>query len=114
MKCYKLRKLFVILVCFLAISGCSNNSDNQEIAPNHVNIDGFAFEPDTITVKKGATVTWTNLDSAEHTATSDDGLFDSGLLAKGESWSFTFEEVGSYGYYCIPHPFMTGTVVVTE
>jgi plastocyanin len=81
-------------------------------------ISNFAFSPSTLKVKKGATVTWTNNDSAAHTVTSDDdsavsGL-DSELIAQGKTFSFTFDKVGVYSYHCTPHPSMTGTVEVVE
>ncbi len=79
-----------------------------------VEIEDFAFQSDALTVKVGTTVVWTNKDKVAHTVTSDAGLFDSGLFAKGESFSFTFTEVGVFSYYCIPHPYMKGTVTVVE
>ncbi len=77
-------------------------------------IDDFTFVPGTLTVKVGTTVTWTNKDSVGHTVTSDDGIFDSGMLGKGSSFSYTFTTAGTFGYFCTPHPYMVGTVVVTE
>ena len=77
-----------------------------------VEIENFAFTPATITVKVGTTVTWTNKDTVRHTVTSDKGLFDSGLFGKGESFSFTFTEAGTYTYHCTPHPNMKGTIIV--
>lgn len=80
-----------------------------------VSIKDFAFGPTTITVKKGTTVTWTNQDGPKHTVTADGSEGPkSGLLAKGESTSYTFNSVGSFPYHCEPHPFMKATVVVTE
>lgn len=77
-----------------------------------VEIKGFAFSPKIITVKVGESLTWTNQDSVGHTATADDGTFDTGLLAKGESKAITFSKAGTYTYYCKPHPYMKATVVV--
>ena len=77
-----------------------------------INIQSYSFKPNSITIQKGTTVIWTNLDNVQHTATSDDGLFNSGYLSKGISWNYTFNEAGTYGYYCIPHPSMTGKIVV--
>lgn len=81
-------------------------------------IDNFAFTPKTLKVKKGSTVTWTNNDSAAHTVSSDSdspqlGL-DSGLIAQGKTYSFTFDTVGTFAYHCKPHPSMKATVEVTE
>ena len=77
-----------------------------------VEIEDFAYAPVTITIKVGTTVTWTNKDSVRHTVTSDTGLFDSGLFGKGESFSYTFTETGTFTYFCTPHPYMKGTVIV--
>ena len=79
-----------------------------------VEIEDFAFAPGSLTVKVGTTVTWTNKDDIGHTATSDTGVFDSGTLQKGQSYSFTFSQAGTYGYFCKPHPYMVGTIIVVE
>ena len=80
-----------------------------------IEVKEFAFNPVTITVKVGTKVTWTNKDSVAHTATSDDGTaFDTGLLNQGESGSFTFDKVGTYGYHCTPHPNMKASIIVVE
>ena len=78
-----------------------------------VDISDFAFNPATVTIQVGDTVTWTNNDSTAHTATSadDEGLFD-GEMAPGASFSFTFTEAGTFDYICELHPEMEGTVVV--
>ncbi len=98
-------------------TGTETTAQESESTSSSVEIANFAFSPASITVKKGATVTWTNKDSAVHTATSDNDApvaFDSGNLATGESFSFTFDEVGTYAYHCTPHPSMTASVTVTE
>ena len=78
-----------------------------------VSISNFTFLPPTVTVKKGGTITWTNKDSAEHTATaSGSAPFDTGALQKGDSKGVTFSKPGTYAYVCSFHPFMKGTVVV--
>lgn len=80
-----------------------------------VEIKDYAFTPATIKVKAGTTVTWTNKDTVQHDVVADkesDDAPKSKLLAKGESYSFTFNQVGTYGYHCSPHPFMKGTVIV--
>ncbi len=76
--------------------------------------DGLVFEPATITINVGDTVTWRNTDDVPHTSTSEDEVWDSGALAAGEEFSFTFEEAGTYPYFCEFHPGMEGTVVVQE
>jgi len=77
-----------------------------------VEIIDFKFDPEPITVKAGTEIQWTNVDSAPHTATADDGSFDTGELAEGETGSATLDQPGEISYVCDIHPFMTGTVVV--
>ncbi|HSM16723.1 MAG TPA: cupredoxin family copper-binding protein [Gemmatimonadales bacterium] len=72
----------------------------------------MAFGPSRIEIPVGATVTWTNEDPLAHTVTADDGTFNSGLLNTGQTWSYTFTTPGEYPFFCIPHPFMKGVVVV--
>lgn len=79
---------------------------------NAVAIVDFGFEATSVTVKVGATVTWTNTGSASHTATADDGSFDSKSLAGGKAFSQTFATAGTFAYHCAIHPTMKGTVVV--
>lgn len=77
-----------------------------------VSIQNFAFSTQTVRIKKGAKVTWTNLDSASHTVTSDTGTFTSETLSQNKSFTFTFNTVGSFAYHCKIHPMMKGTVIV--
>jgi amicyanin len=78
-----------------------------------VSIQGMAFDTTTLTVKAGETVTWINNDVAPHTVTSTDGgALASPTLNRGGSYSMTFEQPGTYAYYCKFHPNMRATVVV--
>ncbi len=77
-----------------------------------VAIVNFTFSPATTTVHVGDTITWSNSDSAPHTATAKDGSFDTGILMKGQSASHTFTHAGTFAYICSVHPYMHGTVVV--
>ena len=77
-----------------------------------VNISGFKFDPASITVKVGTTVTWTNLDTAAHTVTADDGSWTSDSLKQGATYSHTFDQAGTYTYKCNFHPTMVGTIVI--
>jgi plastocyanin len=79
-----------------------------------VTISNFTFNPKTLTVAAGTTVTWTNNDSLTHTVTADDGSFDSANLRPGQQFSYTFTTPGTYTYHCSIHPFMTASVVVLE
>jgi plastocyanin len=77
-------------------------------------IQGFRFKPAHITIKRGTRVRWINKDSTHHTATANNGAFNSGLLRKGQRFSRTFRRAGKKGYHCRPHPFMRGSVTVTR
>jgi plastocyanin len=79
-----------------------------------VHVANFAFGPVTVMVKPGTTVTWTNQDEDEHTVTANDGSFSSSPLTTGATYTHTFTAPGTYQYHCAIHPFMHGTVVVTN
>jgi len=87
--------------------------ENDEPAVDEVNIsiEDFSFDPQTVTVSQGATVVWTNEGAETHTVTSA-GNFDSGDISPGETFSFVFDEDGTFDYFCQPHPFMEGTIIV--
>ena len=76
------------------------------------------YLPPSVTIKKGDTVEWTNSDTAAHTVTGGSpadgpsGVFDSSLILGGAQYAFTFEEIGSYDYFCMVHPWMVGDVRV--
>lgn len=87
-------------------------------AADKVEIKDFLFEPAAVTVPVGTKLTFTNEDSAPHTATSGPspelrGVFDTGTLTKGQSKSVTLTKAGTFAYYCELHAFMKATVVVT-
>jgi quinohemoprotein ethanol dehydrogenase len=95
----------------------SSEVSASAISVNHVDIIDFAFSPGTIIVPPGTTVTWTNTGKQPHTATStvsesNPTKFDSGILQPGQSYSFTFDQAGTYDYFCTIHPFMRGKVIV--
>jgi plastocyanin len=75
-------------------------------------ISDFKFTPGTLTIHVGDTVTWTNDGPTDHTATANDGSFNTGTLKKGRSASHTFTKAGTFAYICAIHPFMKGTIVV--
>lgn len=80
--------------------------------------DQLYYDPTVLDISVGTTVLWDNVDNTMHTATSGtpdsgtDGVFDSDILAAGDTYEFTFADAGSYDYYCILHPWMVGTVNV--
>jgi plastocyanin len=73
------------------------------VGEGEVDLEDFQFVPKVLTVKVGTTVKFSNKDDVGHTVTSDTGVFDSGILTKGEEFFFTFTQVGEYPYYCAPH-----------
>jgi LPXTG-motif cell wall-anchored protein len=81
-------------------------------ASGSVTIADFSFTPGSITVNQGDTVTWVNNGPTGHSATANDGEFNTGVLKAGQSASHTFAKAGTFSYYCLPHPFMKATVVV--
>lgn len=84
---------------------------------NKITYKGFAVIQKSIKVKKGTTVTWTNEDNAKHDVTpvtETEEFKASELFGKGETHSVTFNTVGKFAYLCSPHPYMKGTIEVTE
>lgn len=79
-----------------------------------VDIVEFTYQPDPVVVQVGGKVIWQNQDTAPHTATADDGSFDTGVIEKGKIGSETFKEAGTYTYFCEIHPTMHGSVEVVE
>ena len=103
------------LTAWACTSPVSQARGLQTTAPaNQVMIQNMAFTPPSLTVPMGTTVTWTNKDMVQHTATADDKSFDSGQLAPGASFSFTFTKAGTFTYKCTIHPNMMGTIIVTQ
>lgn len=129
-----MRKGFVIFVVlfsmFLAI-GCTdykeqtvNTTETPAVTPAEtpqsvskgkiveISIQGFAFNPASVEISSGDTVKWTNMDSAPHIIKGSN--FESGSIAKGDTYEFVFTEPGVYDYICSIHPSMKGTVTVVE
>ncbi len=117
----------IITLTILAITGyifTLNNSKNSKVEEkastvqevknaNEVLINNFKFSPENIDVKKGTTVTFKNNDSIKHNV-SGESDFKSKLLNQGETYTYTFNQTGKFNYKCDPHPYMTGSVNVTE
>lgn len=131
----KLRALLVPILVALALGlaacGSDDSSDSSSTATTgstesettpggeasrseKVEIVEFAYQPEPVVVAVGGKVIWQNEDSAPHTATADDGSFDTGTLDKGKLKSETFKEAGTFPYFCEIHPTMHGTVEVVE
>jgi plastocyanin len=78
------------------------------------NAGNNSYSPNPFEAKVGETVTWVNDDSAIHTATSTDGIFDSDILQRGQTFSYTFDKEGEYPYFCTLHPNMVGIVIIVR
>lgn len=95
-------------------SHTDENATTSEVIP--VPIKGFVYIPETVTIPAGASVAWTNEDNAPHTSTGiGDAIsaLDSGAIVFGQTFVQKFDVPGTYPYYCVYHPNMLGTVVVT-
>jgi plastocyanin len=91
----------------------SNPAPNAAAAgPQLVRAVNFIFQPPSLSVPVGTGVTFRNDDGAAHTFTADSGAFDSGALAGGQSFAFTFGTAGTFAYHCNLHSSMRGTIVV--
>lgn len=105
--------LFLGATCYNSSNKSSTTpSTSTPVSSNQVTLSNMAFSPQSIDVTSGTTVTWTNQDSVTHTVTSDNNTFNSGQLAPGASFSFTFPNSGIFSYHCSIHPNMTGEVMV--
>jgi len=106
--------LSVVLVSLISMSCCVDQSLPAATIAKTVEIKSFSFQPASITVPAGTTVTWINWDGVAHTVTADDGSFKSPNIP-GHRGKFerSFSEPGTYKYHCTPHPSMKGEVVVT-
>ena len=121
----------VLLICGLGIlmvimNGCKDNSTSYNTGgsgggtqtANEIFLQNTAFSPSTKSISKGTKLTWVNKDSYTHTVTSGtpgnpDGVFDSGNMSGGASFSYTFNTAGTFKYYCKIHQsVMTGTITV--
>jgi plastocyanin len=112
------RVLILATVLTMTVIACDGGDDGSTTSvaaaeEQRVEIADLAFAPDELTIAAGSAVTWVHADpNLPHTATSDDDVFDSGSLSEGDEFTFTFEEAGTYAYFCQVHPTMRGTIVV--
>lgn len=119
--------LLLLPVIVIFASGCieqqnsakpEHNQTVSESKTNTIIIKDFDYDPFTLKIKAGAVIIWMNEDSYAHTVTAKGhtsktkGLFDSGTLSKGQSFSYTFKEAGTFEYYCAIHPSMIGKIEV--
>lgn len=115
----KIQLVIIVAALSLAITGCKKqeytqpySSTNSSPGANEVWIQNYSFTPASITVAVNSTIKWTNKDAVVHTATSNNGVFDSGSISEGGTYSYHFSTPGTYSYHCTPHPHMTGTIIV--
>ncbi len=102
------------IVAVVAFEGCVGTNTSSG-AGHSVEMKNIAFNPTTLTVKNGTTVTWYNNDTTTHTVTSDDGSFQSsGDLAPGQTYSVTFNKTGTFTYHCSIHPAQMKAKVVVQ
>jgi plastocyanin len=87
-------------------------ANNVSIPVGARTLGSAAYVPNPVMITVGSTVTWTNNDTIPHTSTSDNGVFDSGNMAAGAKFSFTFNTRGTFPYHCTFHPGMVASVVV--
>ena len=126
-------RLIVSLLACVAIAGCGSSSSSSDstststpapattASPSSasssggvtIKAAGFAFNPTSVTVKKGQKVTWTNSDSAPHNVTSSDGTIKSKDFTNGQSFTYTATKPGTFHYICTIHPQMKATLTVT-
>lgn len=97
----------------MATPASGHGDSHDEAAAAEVTIKDFAFSPESVTIKVGESVTWTNEDAAPHTATGKDrDALQSGKLDQGKSFTQKFDTAGTYDYFCEFHPNMKGVVIV--
>jgi amicyanin len=77
-------------------------------------IKNISYLQPKISIAVGTTIEWTNNDPLPHSVTAVNKSFNSGLIQPGKSYRHTFTKAGRYDFFCMPHPFMKGTIVVTE
>jgi plastocyanin len=106
------RLLFLAALTLGAMLIFGSVAGAQKQATRTVVVQDFSFKPVHITINRGTRVTWINKDSTTHTATANNGAFDSGRLRPGQSYSHTFKSAGKKSYHCKIHPDMRGSVVV--
>ncbi|HEX2426249.1 MAG TPA: cupredoxin domain-containing protein [Actinomycetota bacterium] len=91
----------------------SNRALSAATSVQRVKIVNFAFKPKTITITKGTKVKWTNRGTVNHTTTSNSGVWDSGPLAPGQTFSRLFKRAGTFRYHCSIHSTMHGKIIVS-
>ena len=115
--------IIVIGIIAAAVGGSSGGAPSNVVVNNASGSSTPGCEPDcfiptTATIRAGGTITWMNGDTAAHTATAGTAtngpsdVWDSGLIMAGSSFSHTFEAAGTFDYFCMVHPWMSGVVII--
>src|SRR5947208_17133020 len=98
-----------------ALAGEMKDADNTSSKQSTIEIKDFAFNPQTLTVKSGEKITWTNRDEEPHTVVSVEKQFKkSSALDTDQTFTITAGAPGTYTYFCSVHPKMTGTIIVVK
>jgi plastocyanin len=105
--------LVVSLALLASLAGTALASETHVTIVQPSDTMSLRYDPFSVSVTTGSTVTWTNNGSTTITITSPDGLFDSESVAAGGSFSYTFDTPGTFRYFCVPYPHMKGVIVVT-
>jgi plastocyanin len=114
-KAILLTALVVLNFCVAAFGTRMAKGAGVSEAKNKIEIKDFMFNPPTITVKSGETITWINRDEEPHTIVSVEKKFQkSSALDTDQQFTITAGEPGTYEYFCSVHPKMTGKIVVTN
>ena len=98
----------LLVLGVVAVSGCTSNESKTDT----IIIDNNTYVPPTLNVTVGTTVTWINHNPDPQDVVSDARIFDSGILANGQKYSYTFNETGGYHYHSSINPNMNGTILV--
>ncbi len=111
--------ILLVLLSSVPVIGCQQQAPTTTPAPtleaateHQITINNSGFEPPEINIKIKDTVTWTNQDTEHHTVAG--GIFDSGDLEPGETYSKTFNKIGTLNYLCNYHPSEKGKVIITQ
>lgn len=100
------------IVVFNNNTAANNAANTKNSILGIVNIQKSSYNPGTMTIKNGDTVTWKNNDSVSHSVVADDDSFNSGEIIAGSKYKRTFVKTGTYNYHCAIHPNIKGVVVV--
>ena len=96
-------KLALSAVLALAFSWSCKKEDKGSPGPNEIWLEYKAYNPSQLVVTPGTTVTFTNKDNASHTVTSTSNIFDSGKVKSGDTYTYTFNDLGTFYFYCNYH-----------